>query len=202
MAVVGACYKPAQEIPGIKYICIEMSKSTNAVTVPDEVVMDKIYVIRDQKIMLDKDLAELYEVTTGNLNKAVQRNIKRFPEDFMFQLNEEEFRNLIFQNGTSSWGGTRKLPYAFTEQGVAMLSGILNSDRAIAVNIQIMRIFTRIRQMLSDNTELRLEIEKIKNKLDNQDKNMEVVFQYLDELLEKKENPKPRKPIGYKLGKK
>lgn len=179
-----------------------MSKSTNAVTVPDEVVMNKIYVIRDQKIMLDRDLAELYEVTTGNLNKSVQRNIKRFPEDFMFQLNEEEFRNLIFQNGTSSWGGTRKLPYAFTEQGVAMLSGILNSDRAIAVNIQIMRIFTRMRQMLTDNTELRLEIEKIKNKLDSQDKNMEVVFQYLDELLEKKEGPKPRKPIGYKIGKK
>lgn len=178
-----------------------MSKS-NAVAIPDEVVMNKIYVIREQKVMLDRDLAELYEVTTGNLNKAVQRNIKRFPEDFMFQLNEEEFRNLIFQNGTSSWGGTRKLPYAFTEQGVAMLSGILNSDRAIAVNIQIMRIFTRIRQMLTDNTELRLEIEKIKNKLENQGKNMEVVFQYLDELLEKKEDHKPRKPIGYKLGKK
>jgi regulator of replication initiation timing len=97
-------------------------------------------------------------------------------------------------------GGTRKLPYAFTEQGVAMLSGILNSDRAISVNIQIMRIFTRIRQMLTDNTELRLEIEKIKNKLDNQDKNMEVVFKYLDELLDTKaKRPPPRKTIGYKI---
>ena len=94
-----------------------MSKSMHTVTIPDEVVMNKIYVIRDQKVMLDKDLAELYDVTTGNLNKAVQRNIKRFPEDFMFQLNEEEFRNLIFQNGTSSWGGTRKLLYAFYRTG-------------------------------------------------------------------------------------
>ena len=105
----------------------------------------------------------------------------------------------MFQNGTSSWGGTRKAPYVFTEQGVAMLSGILNSDRAIAVNIQIMRIFTRIRQMFADNTEIRLEIEKIKNKLDNQDKNMEIVFRYLEELLEKQEQPNPsRKRIGYK----
>lgn len=118
----------------------------------------------------------------------------------MFQLSNEEFKDLIFQNGTSSWGGTRKLPQAFTEQGVAMLSGILNSDRAISVNIQIMRVFTRIRQMLSDNTDLRLDIEKIKKKLDNQDKNMEIVFRYLDELLEKKDEPQPaRKSIGYKL---
>ena len=149
--------------------------------------------------MLDKDLAELYNVTTGNLNKAVKRNIKRFPNDFLFQLTTKEFENLIFQIGISSWGGTRSMPYAFTEQGVAMLSGILSSERAIAVNIQIMRIFTRIRQMLSDNTELRLEIEKIKKKMDNHDKNMEVVFQYLDELLDKKENPKDRKQIGYKI---
>jgi len=176
-----------------------MNKITSAISIPDEVVMSKIYIIREVKIMLDKDLAELYEVSTGNLNKAVQRNIKRFPDDFMFQLNDEEFKNLIFQNGISNWGGTRKLPYAFTEQGVAMLSGILNSDRAIAVNIQIMRIFTRIRQMLADNTELRLEIENIKKKLDNQDKNMEVVFQYLDQLLEKKDEIIQHNSIGYKL---
>lgn len=172
--------------------------------IPEEVVMNQIYYLRDQKVMLDRDLAELYGVTTGNLNKAVKRNIKRFPEDFMFQLSEDDFRNLIFQNGTSSWGGTRKPPYAFTEQGVAMLSGILNSDRAIAVNIQIMRIFTKLRQMLIDNTDIRLEIEKIKRQLNNQDKNMEVVFQYLDELAEKKEKASAqpeRKKIGYVLGK-
>jgi len=148
--------------------------------------------------MLDKELAEIYQVSTGVLNQAVQRNIKRFPSDFLFQLSEQEWSNLKSQTVTSSWGGRRTLPYAFTEQGVAMLSGILNSDRAIAVNIQIMRIFIRIRQMFLDNTELRLEVEKIKGKLDNQDKNMEIVFRYLDELIEIKHNPKPRKRIGYK----
>lgn len=163
-----------------------MGKKENLLTIPDELVMNKIYLIRNQKVMLDSDLAELYKVTTGNLNKSVNRNTKRFPEDFMFQLTEIEIKNLMFQNGISSWGGKRKLPLVFTEQGVAMLSGILNSDRAIAFNIQIMRIFSKIRQLLFDNTDLRLDIEKIKNKLDNQDKNMEIVFRYLDELLEKK----------------
>jgi hypothetical protein len=144
----------------------------------------------------------LYQVETGRLNEQVKRNLKRFPEDFMFQLTQSEFENFDSRNlRLSSWGGTRKLPFVFTEQGVAMLSGILNSDRAIAVNIQIMRIFTRVRQMLTDNTELRLDIEKIKKKLDNQDKNMEIVFRYLDELLEKKENPVPRTKIGYKMPK-
>ena len=152
------------------------SENENTLIIPDELVMNKIYLIRNQKVMLDSDLAELYLVTTGNLNKSVNRNVKRFPDDFMFQLTEIEFKNLMFQNGISSWGGKRKLPYVFTEQGEAMLSAILNSDRAIAVNIQIMRIFTKIRQMLVDNTDLRLDIEKIKNKLDNQDKNMEIVF--------------------------
>jgi hypothetical protein len=175
------------------------SENENTLIIPDELVMNKIYLIRNQKVMLDSDLAELYLVTTGNLNKSVNRNVKRFPDDFMFQLTEIEFKNLMFQNGISSWGGKRKLPYVFTEQGVAMLSGILNSNRAIAVNIQIMRIFTRIRQMLADNTDLRLDIEKIKNKLDNQDKNMEIVFRYLDELLEKNENPIKRNKIGYKI---
>ncbi|HEK19533.1 MAG: DNA-binding protein [Mucilaginibacter sp.] len=167
-------------------------------TMPDELIMNKIYLVRGRKVMLDEDLAELYQVTTGNLNKAVARNIKRFPEDFLFRLTDEEFKNLLFQNGRASWGGRRQAPNVFTEEGVAMLSGVLSSERAIAVNIQIMRIFTRIRQVLSDNTELRLEIEKIKNKLDNQDKNMEVVFRYLDELIEKRDNPPPRKRIGFK----
>lgn len=165
----------------------------------DELIVNKIYFVRGQKVMLDEDLAELYQVTTGNLNKAVARNIKRFPEDFMFRLTDEEFKNLLFQNGIASWGGRRQAPNAFTEEGLAMLSGVLSSDRAIAVNIQIMRIFTRIRQMLADNTDLRLEIERIKSKLDNQDKNMEVVFRYLDELVAKKDEPPiPRKRIGFK----
>ena len=171
----------------------------NLSTIPDEIISNKIYLIREKKIMLDKDLALLYGVTTGNLNKAVKRNVKRFPDDFMFQLTKPEFENLIFQSGTSSWGGTRSFPYAFTEQGVAMLSGVLSSDRAIQVNIQIMRIFTKLREMLVENLSLRLEVEAIKKKLTNQDKSIELVFSYLDELIEKQENPKPRKQIGFKI---
>ena len=151
--------------------------------------------------MLDKDLADLYQVETKQLKRQVKRNIERFPEDFMFELTELEYENLRCQFGTSSWGGVRYLPIVFTEQGVAMLSSVLNSKIAIALNIQIMRIFTKVRQMLTDNTELRLDIEKIKKKLDNQDKNMEIVFRYLDELIEKKENTKPRTKIGYKISK-
>jgi hypothetical protein len=179
-----------------------MAKKETALTIPNEIIMNQIYYIREHKVMLDKDLAQLYQVTTGNFNKAVQRNLKRFPEDFMFQLTKDEFKNLMFQNGISSWGGTRKLPYAFTEQGVAMLSGILNSDRAINVNIQIMRVFTNIRKMLIDNTELRLAIEKLVTKTENNTKNIELVFKYLDELLEKNDNPQPRKAVGYKIPKK
>src|SRR3989344_1863206 len=119
--------------------------------IPSERIVSKIYIIRNKKVMLDRDLAVLYGVATGNLNKAVHRNMKRFPEDFMFQLNAQEFKNLKFQIGISSWGGTRKMPYAFTEQGVAMLSSVLNSDRAISVNIQIIRTFTKIRELLATN---------------------------------------------------
>ncbi|HEY1039459.1 MAG TPA: ORF6N domain-containing protein [Bacteroidia bacterium] len=179
-----------------------MPTKENALVIPDELVLNKIYWIRNQKVMLDKDLAELYQVETRVLNQQVKRNSKRFPEDFMFQLTHSEFQNLISHFVTSSWGGTRKLPLAFTEQGVAMLSSVLNSDRSISVNIQIMRIFTKVREMFIDNTELRLDIEKIKKKLDNHDKNMEIVFKYLDELLEKKENVQERIQIGYKLPKK
>lgn len=151
--------------------------------------------------MLDSDLAELYGLETKRLKEAVKRNIFRFPDDFMFELNEKEFAFLRSQIASSKKqrGGTRYLPMVFTEHGVLMLSSVLNSKQAILVNIQIMRIFTRVRQILADNTELRLEIEKIKNKIDNHDKNMEIVFQYLDELIDKKENPIQRNKIGYKL---
>ncbi len=166
--------------------------------IPQEVIQNKIFLLRGQKVMFDKDLAALYGVETKALNQAVKRNIDRFPEDFMFLLTPQEVTILKSQFVTSSWGGARKLPFAFTEQGVAMLSGILNSDRAITVNIQIMRIFTNMRKLLMDNTELRLAIEEIKKKTDNNTKNIELVFQYLDELIEKKEKPKTTKRIGYK----
>ena len=175
-----------------------MAKEISQLAIPDEIISSKIYQIRDKKVMLDEDLAELYRVTTGNLNKAVKRNISRFPDDFMFQLTKEEFEILTFQIGTSSWGGRRTLPYAFTEQGVAMLSGVLNSERAIKVNIQIMRVFTKIREILMDNLSIWLEIEEIKKKLANQDKNIELVFGYLDELIEKHDTKKTVQIKGFK----
>lgn len=151
--------------------------------------------------MLDFDLAILYQVETRSLKQAVKRNILRFPDDFMFQLTKQEWQELITicDNLPQTAKYSPVAPFVFTEQGVAMLSSILNSERAIHVNIQIIRIFTRLRLMLTDNTEIRLEVEKIKHKLDNQDKNMEIVFRYLDELLEKQEQPiTPRKRIGFK----
>ena len=183
-----------------------------------QLIQSKIYEIRGHKVMIDRDLAELYQVTTGNLNKSVQRNIKRFPSDFMFQLTKEEFdqlkTNLIFQNGISNWGGTRKLPYAFTEQGLAMLSGILNSDTAIQVNINIMRAFVTMRRLISNppvdkNAELREEMKKLKDYMEeifadqndiNEDTRiqLELINQTLAELqVHQKLSDKPRRPIGF-----
>ena len=183
-----------------------------------QLIQSKIYEIRGHKVMIDRDLAELYQVTTGNLNKSVQRNIKRFPSDFMFQLTKEEFdqlkTNLIFQNGISNWGGTRKLPYAFTEQGPAMLSGISNSDTAIQVNINIMRAFVAVRRLISNppvdkNAELREEMKKLKDYMEeifadqndiNEDTRiqLELINQTLAELqVHQKLSDKPRRPIGF-----
>ena len=179
-------------------------QNANLTTLPDEVLMNKIYIIRNQKVMLDRDLAELYGVETKHLKRQVNRNIERFPTDFMFELTEKEFESLRYQIGASKIGrgGTRYVPMAFTEHGVLMLSSVLNSSKAIQVNIQIMRVFTHISQSLTDNTELRLIIEELRKKTDNNTKNIEVVFQYFDELLDKKEKVKPRTQIGYKIGKK
>lgn len=180
-----------------------------------QLIQSKIYEIRGQKVMVDKDLAELYQVTTSNLNKAVQRNIKRFPIDFMFQLTKEEFDelNLIFQNGTSRWGGTRKLPYAFTEQGLAMLSGVLNSDIAIQVNISIMRAFVAIRQKLLPSvdkiTVFQHELKELKEYVEevftdyndiNEDTRiqLELINKTLAELqVQKRLSDKPRNPVGF-----
>lgn len=167
-------------------------------SIREETLLNRIYIIRGQKVMLDRDLAALYQVETKRLNEQVRRNPGRFPVDFMFQLTEKEFENLKSQNATSSWGGNRKLPFVFTEQGVAMLSSVLNSERAIHVNIQIMRLFTKIRQSMIDNTELRLAIEEVRKRTDNNTKNIELVFKYFDEMLEKNEKQKERVRIGYK----
>ena len=183
-----------------------------------QLIQSKIYEIRGQKVMLDRDLAELYQVTTGNLNKAVKRNLKRFPPDFMFQLTVEEWEALRFQIGILKNGRgehTKYLPYAFTEQGLAMLSGILNSDIAINVNISIMRAFVAIRQMIASPKtnkidELEKRMDAIENYIEevfsdyndiNDDTRMqlELINQTLAELQAKDRGCKERKRIGYKL---
>ena len=145
--------------------------------------MDRVLVIRGVKIMLDKDLAEIYGVEVKRLNEQVKRNHTRFPADFMFQLSSEEWLHLMSQNATSSWGGNRKLPNAFTEQGVAMLSSVLNSETAIQVNIQIIRVFTKMKQLLLENKELFLKIEKVEKRLTNHDKDLQNIFTILKKLI-------------------
>lgn len=161
-----------------------------------ELIEKKIILIRGKKVMLDKDLAVLYEVETRALNQAVKRNIDRFPEDFMFQLVPEDLDILKSQFVMSNWGGTRKMPYAFTELGVAMLSSVLNSSKAIQVNIQIMRTFAKLRQLLSTHEELRRKIEAMEKKYDHQFK---IVFDAIKSLVERRVQvkPKPERKIGF-----
>jgi len=144
--------------------------------VPVEIIANKILLIRGQKVMIDRDLSKLYGVTTGNLNLAVRRNIERFPEDFMFQLTKEEFQNLILQFATSRWGGPRKHPFVFTEHGILMLSSVLNSDRAIKVNIQIMRAFVKIREYLATHKD-------VLKKLEEHDKQIKTIFGVINKML-------------------
>jgi hypothetical protein len=146
-----------------------------------ETIAARILIIRGKRVMLDNDLAVLYGVKTGRLNEQVKRNIERFPGDFMFQLTKEEVLNLKSHFATSNWGGVRKLPRVFTQEGVAMLSSVLNSERAIMVNIQIMRAFAQLRRMLLTNVDLRRKIEEMEKKYD---KNFAVVFQAIKQLLE------------------
>jgi hypothetical protein len=162
-----------------------MAKSTNKLelAISPEVVMSKIYLIRGQKVMLDRDLAEMYGVETRRLNEQVKRNNERFPQDFMFQLKMEEFENLKSQIATSSWGGVRKLPLAFTEQGVAMLSSILNSSVAIQVNIQIIRIFTKMRAMLLTNKDILLKLESLEKDVTANKQDIANIFEALKQLL-------------------
>ncbi|HPN84946.1 MAG TPA: ORF6N domain-containing protein [Victivallales bacterium] len=168
-----------------------MGKS-HAALVPIERIENKILLIRGLKVLLDRDLADFYGVTTGNLNKAVTRNIDRFPEDFMFNLSNEEADNLIFQNGRSSWGGTRKVPRVFTEQGVAMLSGVLKSQRAVKMNIAIMRAFVRMREMLLTNEKMARRLKDIEERMDKQEIHTIVIMDKLRALTtsEKKKQTK------------
>ncbi len=175
-------------------------KTTTFLAITDDEIVERIYVVRGIKGMLGRDLAGMYGVETRVLNQAVTRNLSRFPGDFMFQITIDEFKNLISQNVTSSWGGTRKMPFAFTEQGVAMLSCVLRSERAIQVNIQIIRVYTRMRQLLLDNKALWTKLEGIEKALTKKDEEVETIFKVLKKLLGQPNAT--REPIGFKIPRK
>lgn len=172
--------------------------------IPAERIEQKIYLVRGQKVMLDYDLAELYQVKTKNLNKAVKRNVRRFPKDFRFQLNKEETEDLRFQFGTSNLksqfatskrGGRRYLPFVFTEQGVAMLSSVLNSERAIQVNIAIMRAFVKLRQILSTHKELASKLNELEQRVSGHDGEIRTIFEAIRQLMLPPD--KPKRKIGF-----
>lgn len=163
--------------------------------IPAERIESKIYLIRGRKVMLDKDLAELYGVKTFVLNQGVKRNLERFPKDFMFQLSNKEFENLKSQIVMSSWGGRRTFPYAFTEQGLAMLSSVLHSKKAIQVNIAIMRAFVRLRLILSTHKELAQKLKELESKHKDHDVKIEVIFDAIRKLMMPED--KPRRKIGF-----
>ena len=175
-----------------------MAKATKTLMLPDELVINKIYLIRGQKVMLDSDLADLYGTETKVLKQAVKRNRDRFPDDFIFELTHEEFESLRSQFVTSKKGrgGARYLPLAFTEQGVSMLSGVLNSETAVRVHIQIIRVFAKMRELLLTHKDILLQLEKIEKKLTGHDEDIQLIFQYLKQLL----NPPqpPRRKIGFR----
>ncbi len=177
-----------------------MTENTNEKSlVTNELIASRILLIRDQKVMVDADIAELYGVTTKRLNEQVKRNINRFPSNFMFELTKEE-KNQVVANcdHLEKLKFSPVLPKVFTEHGVMMVANVLTSERAIQVSIQIIEVFVKMREMLTDNLSLKLDIEEIKKKLSSQSKNIELVFNYLDELTEKKDNEEPRKKVGYK----
>jgi len=175
-----------------------MAKTRKQIQLADEVVMNKIYLVRKKKVMMDRDLAELYGVETKHLKQTVRRNMRRFPNDFMFQMRSTEFKRWRSQFVTSNSDkkGLRYAPFCFTEQGATMLSCILNSERAIAVNIQLIRIFTKMREMLLTHKDILLQLEKIERKLGSHDEQIERIFSYLKQLLNP---PQPeRRRIGFR----
>jgi len=182
------------EIGGYQLVESRPAMASNNAVIPSERIERAILLIRGEKVLLDRDLALLYGVSTSVLNKAVTRNLDRFPPDFMFQLTGEEVSNLKFHFGTSSWGGTRKLPRAFTEQGVAMLSGVLKSKRAVRVNVEIMRAFVKLRRILASHARLARRLDEMEERYD---KNFAVVFEAIRKLMETPETP--RKRIGFEV---
>jgi hypothetical protein len=176
-----------------------MNPEKEAYLIPYEIIMNKIYLIRGQKVMLDSDIAELYQVETKRLKEQVKRNKSRFPDSYMFELTDNEHKILRSQFATSrsGWGGMRYRPMVFTEHGVLQLSNVLKSKRAEQVSFLIIDVFVKLRETLLDTTDLRLAVEELKQKTEHNSKNIELVFQYLDELLQKQSEP--RGMIGYKI---
>jgi len=169
------------------------------ILVMEQKILNRIYVVRGQKIMIDEDLAVLYNVETRRLNEQVKRNLNRFPKDFMFTLTEKEYINLKSQIATSSWGGRRKLPNAFTEQGIAMLSSILNSDIAIEVNIKIIRVFIKMREYSLTHKDLLIQLGRLEKEVKSNSKDIDNIFLVIKELIEKQSTPLPkRNQIGFK----
>ncbi|MBP9152586.1 MAG: ORF6N domain-containing protein [Flavobacteriales bacterium] len=181
-----------------------MAEKSSRISVPDEIVLNKIYLIRGEKVMLDRDLAELYGVETKRLKEAVRRNLDRFPEDFMFEMDKEEFQNWRTQFATSNSSdamGLRYAPFCFTKQGVAQLSSVLNSERAIAVNIQIIRLFTRMRKLILTHQEVFAQLEAIRKTVAGHDERIDLIFEYIGQLEQSKQqelNQQNRKKIGYR----
>ena len=175
-----------------------MAKKELQLLVAEQKVLNKIYAIRGEKVMLDKDLSAMYGVETKQLKRQVKRNINRFPKDFMFTLTRKEFENLRSQIGTSSWGGIRYMPMAFTEQGVAMLPSILNSKTAIEVNIRIIRVFTKLREYTLTHKEILIQLAKLEKEVKGNSRDIENIFIVLKELIQKQSAPVARNKIGFK----
>ena len=176
----------------------QVAKKELQALVEDQKILNRIYVVRGQKVMLDRDLAEMYGVETKVFNQSVKRNTDRFPKDFMFTLSEKEWKNLRSQIVTSSWGGTRYRPNVFTEQGVAMLSSVLNSKTAIEVNIRIIRVFTKLREYALTHKEILIQLYKLEKEVKSNSQDIENIFTVMKELIEKHSNPPARTKIGYK----
>lgn len=171
---------------GFFYDQLQFWRMKDLATISESEIARKIFILREEQVMLDRDLAEMYGVETKYLKRQVRRNIRRFPEDFMFELSFDELEYLRRQFGTSSWGGNRYTPMAFTEQGVAQLSSVLSSERAIDVNIQIIRLFTRMRKLLLKHKELMLTVEKMDGRIEGHSGEIGVLFDYIRKLIEDK----------------
>lgn len=178
-----------------------MKDQSSIITIPDEIIFSKIFLIREKQVILDRDLADFYQVETKQLKRAVRRNIDRFPEDFMFELNPNEFQFLRSQFGTSSWGGSRYAPMAFTEHGIVMLASVLHSPKAIGANIQIVRVFLKMREMLNSNKIILSRLKKVETDQIQQGERISIIFNLLEKIREENNQRlkhQSRKRVGFK----